>query len=446
MSAQPRSAAGRVLLEGSDLTLSTGTGIATYARQLRIAASSAGYATDLLIGSTRGLDRKDPTLAEVMLFDAERKRSWADDVQSHIAGAVISPFATKPFELPRFRTVADQAADRFAGFERLLAIPQLVRREGHFFKRYRRRMPIRLEQLPALVHCSRPAPIHVKGCPNIYTIHDIVPLRLPFATLDNKKYFLNVVRQLCQTADHIVTVSEHSRQDIIRLTGIAESRITNTYQAVRLPERLLARSADTVAQEIEAIFGLEPGGYFLFVGALEPKKNVDRLIDAFAASGVNKPLLIAGGPGWLNDAVVERLKSEQNISYIIRGDRIRAERSVKRLSYLPLDHLVSLIRGARAMLFPSIYEGFGLPVLEAMMLGTPVMTSTVSSLPEIAGDAARLVDPYDIEAMARTIRELDADADLRADLAIKGRARAAAFSPEIYAQRIGDLYRSILGA
>jgi glycosyltransferase involved in cell wall biosynthesis len=103
------------------------------------------------------------------------------------------------------------------------------------------------------------------------------------------------------------------------------------------------------------------------------------------------------------------------------------------------------MRGARALLFPSLYEGFGLPVLEAMTVGTPVMTSNVTSLPEVAGDAALLVDPLDTDDIARGIRILDSDGDLRAELKQRGLRRAAAFSPEAYRQRIAALYRTVIG-
>jgi glycosyltransferase involved in cell wall biosynthesis len=125
-------------------------------------------------------------------------------------------------------------------------------------------------------------------------------------------------------------------------------------------------------------------------------------------------------------------------------DSEKGKRRILRVDYLPLAHLVALIRGARALLFPSLYEGFGLPVLEAMSLGTPVMTSTAASLTEVAGDAALLVDPLDIRAMTKAIQKIDADSDLRADLRRRGAKRAKLFSPDVYRQRIGALYRSVL--
>ena len=156
-------------------------------------------------------------------------------------------------------------------------------------------------------------------------------MRVPYTTLDNKKLYLKIIRHICKTADHIVTVSEFSRRDIIAFTGIPENRITNTYQAVTLPPRLVERDRGTVASELEALFELTAGEYFLFVGALEPKKNVSRLIDAYAASGSRRPLIIAGGDGWMNDKEIRKIESERFLSYRIAGPSIRPERSVRRI-------------------------------------------------------------------------------------------------------------------
>jgi glycosyltransferase involved in cell wall biosynthesis len=141
------------------------------------------------------------------------------------------------------------------------------------FRRYGRRAPLQFETPPALLHMTHPVPLAVKGCPNIYTLHDIVPLRLPGATLDDKHYMLRLLRHLCESADHIVTVSEFSRRDIIQFFGIAEDRITNTYQSIKLPSELADRDIGQVANEIASAFSVSMGEYYLFFGALEPKKN-----------------------------------------------------------------------------------------------------------------------------------------------------------------------------
>ena len=435
--------AGSILLEAHDLTLAHGTGIATYARVLDEALRTLGYETEALIGAARGVDRRDPILGEIAFYDADREPNVFHTIASVWRAVSITPFGAKPFAMPRVGFVVGSATERMKSFARVHVVPHLLERERSCFKRYRSPLRIKVERPPLVFHATRPAPIHVKSCPNIFTIHDLVPLRLPFTTVDDKKYHLALIRELCRSADHIVTVSEYSRQDIIRLTGIDENRITNTYQAVSLPVRLVGRSDDAVANEIDALFGLGFGEYFLFVGAIEPKKNIARLIDAFAASGVNHPLVLVGGLGWMYGDDLAKIESEHFLAYELKDNHIKPRRKVRRIPYVAFDHLISLIRGARALLFPSLYEGFGLPVLEAMALGTPVMTSNVSSLPELCGDAALLVDPYDLNKMASIIKALDNDRDLRNECSAKGQARAREFSSERYIERVGELYRRL---
>jgi glycosyltransferase involved in cell wall biosynthesis len=148
-------------------------------------------------------------------------------------------------------------------------------------------------------------------------------------------------------------------------------------------------------------------------------------------------LVVAGG--WQNETEM-KLLAEQN-----DGERApnRSRRGIHRIDYVSLATLVTLIRGARAVIFPSLYEGFGLPVLEAMTLGTPVVASCESSVPEIAGDAALLVDPYDTDQIARAIRTIVNDADLCAELSCRGPAQAAKFSVDRYRERVAAVYASL---
>lgn len=155
--------------------------------------------------------------------------------------------------------------------------------------------------------------------------------------------------------------------------------------------------------------------------------------------------MLVGGLGWQYERDLEVIEDERLMSWRFDGTHIKPERRVQRLPYVPRTSLLSLIRGARAVLFPSLYEGFGLPVLEAMLLGTPTITSNTSSLPEVAGDAAMLVNPYKIEDIRDAIKAIDADADLRAELSSRGRKRAEFFSPERYAERVKAVYDRVLG-
>jgi len=282
-------------------------------------------------------------------------------------------------------------------------------------------------------------PLRVRSACNVYTIHDLVPLRLPFTTQDNKRQLFRLLKKIAREADHIVTVSENSKRDIIELLGVEEKRITNTYQTVHFPKEWVERPEAVIANQLEGNFGIQFNDYLLFYGALEPKKNVRRLIDAYLISGVDVPLVLVVAGGWQNEAEMKLLAEQSETN----GFPNRSRRRIHRLDYVSFPTLVTLIRGARAVVFPSLYEGFGLPVLESMVLGTPVVASRESSLPEIAGDAALLVDPYDTEQIARGITTIVNDGDLRAELSRRGRAQAAKFSIDRYRERVEALYAAL---
>src|SRR5207247_3736639 len=182
-----------------------------------------------------------------------------------------------------------------------------------------------------------------------------------------------------------------------------------------------------------------PRNYLLFYGAIEPRKNVHRLVDAYMLSAVEIPLAVTGPVGCGNQADAKWLSDMREEE----RSRPQDKRRIHHFEYVSLPMLVTLIRGARAIVFPSLYEGFGLPVLEAMLLGTPVVTSRVSSLPEIAGDAALYVNPYEVDDIARGIKTIAADEGLRSELAERGRAQAELFSLSQYRKRVAALYERL---
>ena len=436
----------KVLLEGYNLTLPKGTGIKTYARTLAQVGRSLGYEVDALLQSNTRLNRSDPMLAEIAFYEGVARSGWKEKwLNNPLEIALGRPLGLQTRALPQTGVVLSVGEGALTQqFSRLHVAYQFTTAAKRHFWRHDRLMRIKPDVRPDIFHATHPVPVRVAGARNVYTVHDVIPLRLPTATLDNKKYFLKSLRAICREADAIVTVSECSKRDILQIVDIPESKIEVTYQSVSFPPALVAQGMDETADVLEHIFGLEPNGYFLFFGAVEPKKNVSRLIDAYAASGVKAPLIIAGGLGWAYEDEVQQIDQEHFSTWRLRDDEIRRGRRVRRPDHVPLSHLVALIRGARAVLFPSLYEGFGLPVLEAMMLGAAVMTSNVSSLPEVAGDAALMVDPYDLRAMTRAIVALDSDADLRADLSAKGNIQAQKFSMQAYTARIDALYRKLL--
>ena len=434
-------------IDGFNLAMAKGSGIATYARNLSAALRRSGFRTEILYGPERGPD-KDPLLSEIALYDAVPPPSPLQKVRSYLRdiGSLRSPLGRTAQPVAVTGTViTDQIAKNAPDCDGMWISRDVFHSANRAHSSLGMFTPLRFDErggrpAPDVMHWTCPLPLHVPNRPNLYTIHDLVPLRLPFATLDNKRRFLEMCRRICASAARIVTVSEHSKRDIVKILGVDEARITVTHQSVQMPASLTSRSDADIAGEIGGIFGLDWRGYYLFFGAVEPKKNLPRIIEAYLASGVAAPLVIIGGKAWLDEHETQMLYGDLIEVSSLKDGHLRRADKIRRYEYLPFRTLVSLIRGARATLMPSLYEGFGLPVLESMLLGTPVIASTAGSLPEIAGEAALLVDPYDTDAIRAAIVRLDRDADLHAELVRRGREQAARFSAGAYDARLAELY------
>jgi glycosyltransferase involved in cell wall biosynthesis len=433
-----------LMLDGYNLALEKGTGVATYARNLSYCGHDLGHRVEVLYG-TRAAPGINKLIREIAFFDpyVGRPPAWLQLLR-RARQLVVSPFGQRAVYVPiTGKVIATTFRSRLPYFDRIWNVPDLFGLSYRHFRLYGSRLQVSVPVTPSVMHWTYPLPLRVGGAKNIYTMHDLVPLRLPFTTLDNKRRYFKLCRMLVRRADHIVTVSEASRRDIINLLGAREDKVTNTYQAVDIPERYANKPESHVKDEVEGSFGLPYKGYMLFYGAIEPKKNIGRLIEAYLASNIDTPLVVLGAHAWKSEEEL-RLLYEDHIKFLVQiGAETHVKRRVIQLGYAPFPLLVSIVRGAKALLFPSLYEGFGLPVLEAMKLGTPVLTSDQGSIPEIAEDAAILVDPYDARAMANAIRALDTDADLRGALREKGMKQAAKFSVDAYAARLKDLYERL---
>jgi glycosyltransferase involved in cell wall biosynthesis len=437
----------RIIYDGLNLALEEGTGVATYARMLTQVARDIGYDVGVVYGSPR-TPSKNPMLREIAFFDEKRatKRPLPAEILDYITDLVRYQLPVRPTPLELSGIVVTRHFEStLPTHDHIFVTRNLFANAGRYFSWTKGFVDLVFDPRPDVFHCTYQLPLRSKSACNIYTIHDLVPLRLPFTTLDNKRWMFSLLKKITAQADHIVTVSENTKRDIIKLLGVDEKRITNTYQAVSFPKEDVERSEAAIAEQLVGSFGLEAQEYLLFFGALEPKKNVGRLIEAYMASGVEVPLVLVAGEGWHNEAettLLEELRENEPASAGL--NRTQLKRRVRRFRYVRPSTLITLIRGARAIVFPSLYEGFGLPVLEAMTLGTPVVTSRESSLPEIAGDAALLVDPYDADDIARGITTIVNDADLRAELSRRGRVQAAKFSVERYRERVEALYASLV--
>lgn len=423
------------MIDGYSLSLSQGTGIATYARGLAHTLKSVNHRVGVLYG--KPIKNSAPQLLkEVALYDEEPERDpdtasfayiWSRRIQNTLALASSPTLTFTAEQIPiTGAVVPDPQTHRVPEGISAYNIYRLYDIAQQQFSNLRAFTTVRAPNPPETMHWTYPMPLRMQGARNVYTLHDLVPLRLPYLTLDNKRRYYALVKRIADTADHIITVSECSKQDIMSLLNVPEHKITNTYETVHIPDRLLNISDDDIAAEVENVFGLGFKKFYLFYGTIEPKKNVTRLVQAYLASGVKDPLVIVGPRAW----GTEGKALAHDIERGAYGDRVR------RIKYVPFASLVSLIRAAKATLFPSLYEGFGLPVLESMMLGTPVLSSKVSSIPEVAGDAALLVNPYDPNDIRDGIRNLDTNPDFRHSLAQKGRLQVAKFQERAVALKL----------
>ncbi|QPC97726.1 glycosyltransferase family 4 protein [Qipengyuania soli] len=444
-----------ILIDGYNLGLEKGTGVATYARNLSYEIHELGHKVSVLYGN-RGSYNRDELLHEIAFFDGPVEQPRFLEIFERAKQAIRGPLSYSAKQVPiTGKVVSRTFASRLPYFDAIYNSNEVFKNAQGAFWMWQRPVNIRMPEQPDLAHWTYPLPVAIKGRPNIYTMHDLVPLKLPYTTLDNKRRYLKLMRLLGRRADHIVTVSENSKRDLVELVGIPEEKITNTYQSVQIPAKYRDKPEEQVAREVEGVTGFPHKGYFLFWGSLEPKKNIGRMIESYLASQVETPLVIIGAQAWkaerelalLNEGRVEIWDngSMAEIRGITGPERRRgARKHIIRLDYVPFSLLVSLIRGAKAALFPSLYEGFGLPALEAMLLGTPVICSNTSSLPEVVGDAAMTVDPYDPQALTAAIRAIDADGGLREDLARRGMVQAAEYSPANYRDRLQAVYSRFL--
>lgn len=267
----------------------------------------------------------------------------------------------------------------------------------------------------------------------VLSIHDITFIVRPEWCSDViVRLFAKHTPRFAAEADAIITGSEASKKDIVERLGLAPNKVFVTLYAADAGYQPVERTR--AVEEVRRELAIQTP-YFLYVGTLERRKNVANIVHAFSriAADVPHSLLLAGSAGWGYAEIDEVIRASAFSDRIVRP------------GYVPAALLPSLYSGADGFIFPSRYEGFGLPVLDAMTCGCPVITSTSSSLPEVAGEAALMVEPEDVDALAEAMRRMTLDAELRDTLRTKGLARAAEFSWDRCAAQTLDVYRSLCG-
>jgi glycosyltransferase involved in cell wall biosynthesis len=276
---------------------------------------------------------------------------------------------------------------------------------------------------------------HARG---ILTVHDLAFLMRPECADDRLRAYLEeVVPRSVRRADYIIADSENTRNDLVVLLGVPPSAISVVPGGVE--ERFAPVTDPRLLAEARRRLGVGEAPFILAVGVLEPRKNLNRLMDAFAIlkSRGRVPdlkLVLAGGQGWLVDGIMAHHEESG-----VRNEILLP-------GFVADDLLPAIYSAARVFAFPSLYEGFGLPILEAMACETPVVASRASCLPEVAEGAAVLVDPDSAEELADALYQALSDEDVRADLSMKGRARAAVYTWRRAAEQLLDVYQRVAAA
>jgi len=267
----------------------------------------------------------------------------------------------------------------------------------------------------------------------IVTIHDMYFFIEPEHTERfGGRYFLKTLPERIKGVDMVIAVSRNTKEDIMKFLGLPEERIRVIYEGVDESFKVIEDRG--AIDRVKGRYRIE-GDYLLFVGTLEPRKNLTRLIEAFSilkrVGRFPYKLVLAGKKGWAIDGLFRKVEDPN-----IKGDVIFT-------GYVTPEDLPYLYNGAEIFVSPSLYEGFGLPVLEAMACGCPVVTSRVSSLPEITGDAAILINPEDVEEIADGIRMVLEDRNLRDNMIMRGLQRVKDFSWGKTAKETLRLYKEM---
>ncbi len=292
---------------------------------------------------------------------------------------------------------------------------------------------------PDVFHIPHRAVPYFMPCPYVTTVHDLdqILFREAFGSRYRAEVLFHVLRHGLRRSARIIAVSQATKRDLMNLLGIPEQRIEVVPNAI---DEQFTKS-DSEQDRLRTLERYQVDyPFLLYVGTILPQKNLPRLVEAFAVL----------------QAELEQHARYRELRLIIIGDelgahpdlrrsviRSRVQQRVRFLGFVPIDTLRIFYSSAAAFVFPSLYEGFGLPPLEAMAQGTPVVTSNVSSLPEVVGDAAVLVNPENVFDIVRGIRQALLDEDLRRSLSRRGREQAGRFSWDRAAERVLEIYRRV---
>ncbi|QDH24623.1 glycosyltransferase family 1 protein [Neokomagataea tanensis] len=290
------------------------------------------------------------------------------------------------------------------------------------FKLFSRMMPVFSNVNTDIMHWTCPLPIYMPQAHNIYTIHDLIPIIHPEMGKTDPNKFKKLIDSILNNPSEIITVSESVKKDLIRYFGISPKRVHVVYQTTNIATQSLHSTLPDNDELADS---------FVYVGSIEKRKNIGRLIQAHAASQTKRRLVLIGKDGFDAQKELSALNKHPHPDRVVR------------LQWTPRNRLINIIRSSRAVVFPSLAEGFGLPIIEGMALGVPVLTSSQGATEEVAGQAALLIDPYSINSIADGIQQLDTNDNLCKELSLLGYRRANFFNHNEYGKTNYNIYNKL---
>jgi glycosyltransferase involved in cell wall biosynthesis len=307
-----------------------------------------------------------------------------------------------------------------------LTAPDVFRRAHVYFGISGKLLPVAPSLPFGIMHWTYPVPIFMEGWINIYAIHDVIPIKTPHLSNVSPARLERTLREIAKVADRITTISDASLSEIRSLDIFEPDRVSNASLALepRTRPSALSRKFDDAA-------GLKEKEYMLFCGTVEERKNVHRIVAAYRQAKISMPLVIVG----------PMAKGGEEIE-----EAIRVTPGMVRLPYQTREDLDALVACARALIFPSLAEGFGLPVIEAMEMGTAVLASKIPAICEISGNAALLVDPTDVDEIAEGLRRLAFDPALVNMLVQRGSVQSSLYTVDRFAASMAAVYGAALSS
>lgn len=437
----------KILIDGHNLGLKEPTGVGSFAKNLAQSLISINHEVSILYGinhtnkvwktNTENINSFYSQLLNIGELPYKSYEKWAFHFFYYVMKIILNQ-ELKPYKIDNFpiNEISKSFKNKIPLDSNIYNLPNIFRVSQAFAAIFGNSLPFSypndVENFD-IFHTTMPLPLkkNIKS-KKVVTLHDLIPLKIPRSISINVKLYRKIINASLKDADMIFCSSLQTKKDAIKFLGIKEDKIHVTYMASVIPDKL-RKLSDLEIQNVLKKFDLKFQKYFLFYGAIEPKKNVFRLIKAFKNAMTDCKLVIVGKNGSYHKKESEFLDQLDKEKY----------RKILRIPYLEIEYLVSLIKASKAIIFPSLYEGFGLPVLEAMQLGTPVITSNRGSLSEVGGEAVHLVDPYSISDISNAIEKFSIEKEYLVNLRKKGLIQAEKFNQVEFNKRLSLGYQKL---